>query len=111
MALFAKTLRTWAQELGASSVHVLFPREDEASLWTGAGYLPRLGFQYHFFRGEDRTFEDYVSRYRSKKRNQIRREVAGPAMALLHAVKQGLWHELRFLKRRPWLVSILSSNS
>jgi predicted N-acyltransferase len=61
--------------VGASSVHVLFPREAEADAWESAGYLRRDGFQFHWHRQGARTFDEYLARFTSKQRNQIRREL------------------------------------
>jgi predicted N-acyltransferase len=63
--------------VGASSVHVLFPREDEALGWQRAGYLLREGFQFHWFREGATTFDEYLGRFTSKQRNQIKRELRG----------------------------------
>ena len=75
--LLAEAARQWCERLGASSVHVLFPREEEARSWEAAGYLARHGFQYHWFRDGARTFDEYLARFSSKHRNQIRRELRG----------------------------------
>jgi predicted N-acyltransferase len=75
--IMADGARKWSQHLGASSVHVLFPREDEASAWEAAGYLRRDGFQYHWSRNGARTWAEYLDRFSSKQRNQIKRELRG----------------------------------
>ncbi len=75
----------WSARLGAalrelcdandmSGVHVNFCREDEVDPIRGQGYLLRVGFQYHWHNPGYADFEDYLSRFRSKRRNQIRRE-------------------------------------
>lgn len=71
----AAAAREWCQRIGASSVHVLFPREAEAEAWEASGYLRRDGVQYHWRRQGDRTFDDYLARFDSKHRNQIKREM------------------------------------
>jgi predicted N-acyltransferase len=73
--IVAQAARQWAARVGASSVHVLFPREAEADAWEGAGYLRRDGFQFHWHRQGARTFDEYLARFTSKQRNQIRREL------------------------------------
>lgn len=75
--MLADGARQWCKRLGASTVHVLFPREDEALAWQGAGYLRRDGFQYHWFRSGARTWAEYLDRFSSKQRNQIKRELRG----------------------------------
>jgi hypothetical protein len=74
-ALVASAVRELCKTVGASSAHVLFPREQEAKAWAAAGYLQRDGFQYHWFRQGARTFDDYLARFTSKQRNQIKREL------------------------------------
>jgi uncharacterized protein len=69
--------RQWCKRVGASSVHALFPREDEAHAWEEAGYLRRDGYQYHWFRHGARTWPEYLERFSSKQRNQIKRELRG----------------------------------
>jgi predicted N-acyltransferase len=76
-AVVAAAARQWCARAGASSVHVLFPLEQEAGVWEQAGYLRRNGFQFHWFREGAATFDDYLARFSSKQRNQIKRELRG----------------------------------
>jgi predicted N-acyltransferase len=66
-----------------SGVHINFCREDEiAALTNHSGdenldndtYMLRVGFQYHWQNANYRTFDDYLEQFRSKRRNQIKRE-------------------------------------
>jgi len=57
-----------------SSVHVLFPTADEAGVAASAGAMTRLGVQYHWENPGYRDYEDFLSRFDSKRRNQLRRE-------------------------------------
>jgi predicted N-acyltransferase len=57
-----------------SGVHVNFCREDEIAPLEACGYLLRVGLQYHWQNAGYRSFEDYLGAFRSKRRNQIRRE-------------------------------------
>jgi len=77
VGVFATAARKLSERIRASSVHVLFPREDEARAWEASGYLRRDGFQFHWFRDGARTFDDYLARFSSKQRNQIKREIRG----------------------------------
>ena len=79
VALVADLAQQLAREIGAGGVHVLFPGDDEAAAWEKRGFLRRSGFQYHWFRGEDASFDDYLARFKSKKRNQLKREAAQAA--------------------------------
>jgi predicted N-acyltransferase len=40
----------------------------------GGAYMLRVGFQYHWKNANYRTFDDYLRQFRSKRRNQIKRE-------------------------------------
>jgi predicted N-acyltransferase len=75
--ILADAARRLAENVGASGVHVLFPREEEASAWESRGYLRREGFQFHWFRRDASSFDDYLARFNSKQRNQIKRELRG----------------------------------
>jgi hypothetical protein len=75
--LVAHAAREWCGRVKASSVHALFPREPEADSWEAAGYLRRAGFQFHWFREGAADFDQFLSRFNSKRRNQIKRETRG----------------------------------
>jgi predicted N-acyltransferase len=75
--VFAQAARGWCERAGAGGIHVLFPREEEADRWQKAGYLLREGFQFQWFRHGATTFDEYLSRFTSKQRNQIKRELRG----------------------------------
>jgi len=75
----------WIRRIGAalrdlcgqnelSGVHVNFTHEDETQPLVDDGYLLRIGIQYHWHNADFRTFDDYLDRFRSKRRNQIKRE-------------------------------------
>ena len=72
---FAAALPQVAERVGASSCHVLFPEQAQAEQFEAAGYLPRHGVQYHWRNAGYRTFDDFLARFNSKRRNQIRREM------------------------------------
>ena len=76
---------TWVKDLGMalreicgsnelSGVHVNFLTEKETEPLVENGYLLRIGLQYHWNNAGFDSFEDYLARFRSKRRNQIRRE-------------------------------------
>jgi uncharacterized protein len=66
------------ERLPVSSAHVLFPVESQVASLVGAGLAHRLGLQFHFRNDGYVTFEDFLSRFNSKRRNQIRREMRAP---------------------------------
>ena len=61
-------------ESGLSGVHVNFCRGDEVEALRGLGYELRMGVQYHWRNAGYAAFDDWLARFRSKRRNQIRRE-------------------------------------
>lgn len=63
-----------AKRSGASSAHVLFSTAEEADALERAGMLRRAGVQFHWHNAGYSTFDDFLSRFTSKRRHQIRRE-------------------------------------
>jgi hypothetical protein len=57
-----------------SGVHVNFARRDETEPLRREGYLLRMGLQYHWHNADFACFDDYLARFRSKRRNQVKRE-------------------------------------
>ncbi len=68
------TLREICQSNDFSSVHVNFCLPEEAKILKRLGFHTRIGLQYHWHNHGYRDFEDYLGAFRSKRRNQIRRE-------------------------------------
>jgi predicted N-acyltransferase len=75
----------WVARLGAalvelcreselSGVHVNFCREDEIEPLRARGFELRVGVQYHWKNAGYASSDDWLARFRSKRRNQIRRE-------------------------------------
>ena len=67
-------LREVCSENELSSVHVNFCQPDEAEILSQLGFHTRIGLQYHWHNHDYGDFEDYLGAFRSKRRNQIRRE-------------------------------------
>jgi uncharacterized protein len=63
-----------AKRSGASSAHVLFSNAEEADALERAGMLRRAGVQFHWHNAGYATFDEFLSRFTSKRRHQIRRE-------------------------------------
>lgn len=57
-----------------SGAHVLFPLKESSESFSRGGMACRQGVQYHWTNPGYQTFEDFISRFSSKRRNQIRRE-------------------------------------
>jgi predicted N-acyltransferase len=72
--VLGKALREICDSGDFSSVHVNFCLEDEIAPLEEAGFLLRVGLQYHWHNHGYADFEDYLARFRSKRRNQVRRE-------------------------------------
>lgn len=72
--LLAEVLRQIVKSADLSGAHVLFPTEDEAEALGDAGLARRYGVQFHWQNHGYATFDDYLARFSSKRRNQIRRE-------------------------------------
>ena len=71
----AEALRAICVSNEFSGVHVNFCRESEARELCEHDYLLRIGLQYQWHNRGYTTFEDYLADFRSKRRNQIRREL------------------------------------
>lgn len=74
VAALAQGLVQGAQAVGASSVHVTFCTEDEWAALGEAGWLQRLGTQFHWFNPGYGSFDDFLGALASRKRKILRRE-------------------------------------
>ena len=72
--VLAEALRATCDGNDLSGVHVNFCLDDEARDLETEGYLLRVGLQYHWRNHDYATFDDYLAHFRSKRRNQIKRE-------------------------------------
>ncbi|MSO97618.1 MAG: N-acetyltransferase [Rhodospirillaceae bacterium] len=70
------TMVELARQRKVSSVHVTFPTEAEQNLMTEAGFLPRIGEQYHWKNEGYTTFDDFLAAMSSRHRKNIRKERA-----------------------------------
>jgi predicted N-acyltransferase len=61
-------------ELGLSSVHATFCTEAEWTTLGEAGWLRRMGMQFHWDNKGYDTFEDFLAALSSRKRKSLRRE-------------------------------------
>jgi predicted N-acyltransferase len=75
----AQALRQICKEIDAHGAHVLFPLEDEARVWEEGDYIRRYGVQFHWHNRGYRDMNDFLATFKSKKRNQIKRERAQPS--------------------------------
>ena len=72
--LLVDATRALARREAASSVHWLFTTAEEATFLEARGLGIRHTIQFHWQNEGYRTFEDFINRFRSDRRNQIRRE-------------------------------------
>ncbi len=71
---FSTGLRQLIEGSELSSGHVLFLPGDDAEAMAHEGFCLRHGVQFHWRNAGYACFEDFVERFPSKKRNQLRRE-------------------------------------
>jgi predicted N-acyltransferase len=86
IAALGQALVDFCGQDGFSGVHVNFCRPEELGVLQKQGYVPRVGMQYHWHNEGYADFEAYLARFRSKRRNQIRRELRGVAEAGVRVV-------------------------
>ncbi len=67
-------LREICQQNELSGVHVNFCKPEEIRPLEKQGYQRRMGLQYHWRNYDYADFDAYLGRFRSKRRNQIKRE-------------------------------------
>ena len=72
--LLTGALPEMAEQLGLSSVHVLFPDESNAAQLVERGWAERLGIQFQFHNPGHHGFDDFLASFRSKRRAAMRRE-------------------------------------
>lgn len=63
-----------AREERCSSVHVLFPDERDRASLERAGWALRRGVQFHWDNDGYRSYDEFLARFDSKRRHQLRRE-------------------------------------
>ena len=78
VAAVAQALRSIAPQISASSVHTLFPTEEQTQQFISAGYVERYGIQFQWRNRGYATMEDFLRDLPSKKRTQLRREMRQP---------------------------------
>jgi uncharacterized protein len=73
-ALLIDAARATADEIGASSLHVLFPTEPEREVLARSGFLMRKGCQFHWANDGYGTFDEFLGRFSADKRKKAKRE-------------------------------------
>lgn len=67
-------LQAAVEQAGCHGLHVLFDTEDESRHLEQRSGFSRLQYQFHWTNEGYHTFDDWLARFRSKARKQIRRE-------------------------------------
>lgn len=70
----AQAMISLAGRLEASSVHITFAAEEECKALAPAGFLHRIGQQYHWQNRGYGCFDDFLAELSSRKRKAIRKE-------------------------------------
>jgi hypothetical protein len=74
LSVLAGALEQANAELGTSGVHATFCTRPEWDALGEAGWLQRLGMQFHWHNQGYSTFDDFLAALSSRKRKSIRRE-------------------------------------
>jgi len=88
----------YAQENGNSSLHVLFPLENELSLLADKGLKLRKDCQFHWHNNNYRSFDDFLATFNAAKRKKAKRDRR-------HVAEQGIhfrWLNGHDLDRATW---------
>jgi len=72
--VLVNTLREITEQSRFSSLHVTFCREDELAPMAEAGFIHRIGVQYHWANHDYGSFTDFLGALASRKRKAIRKE-------------------------------------
>jgi hypothetical protein len=78
-AALIETLTATTRNSHLSSLHVTFCSEEEALALKDAGFLHRIGLQYHWHNDNYGSFDDFLAALNSRKRKAIRKERAAIA--------------------------------
>jgi len=62
------------RDSGASSLHVLFPTDEEHPLLRSAGMMPRKDCQFHWRNRGYGSFDDFLQEFTAEKRKKAKRE-------------------------------------
>jgi len=73
-AALAQALAQAGRDLDVSSVHVTFCTEPDWQALGAAGWLQRVGMQFHWSNDDYSTFDDFLAALSSRKRKTLRRE-------------------------------------
>ena len=72
--MLLKKAKQIAEEINASSLHILFPSDTERHFLSSKGLLQRKNCQFHWHNREYNDFDDFLKGFVSVKRKKVRRE-------------------------------------
>ena len=78
-------LAEYTRQRGISSLHVNFPEDADAEALFAAGFLKRVGQQFHWSNDGYRDFDDYLAALNARKRKAVkkeRREALAPGLEI-----------------------------
>ena len=84
-AMLIAGLAEFTRQRGISSLHINFPEDADAEALFEAGFLKRMGQQFHWTNEGYKTFGDYLAALNSRKRkavNKERREAMAPGLEI-----------------------------
>ncbi len=97
---------------GLSSAHASFVTEDQLDAFRAAGWLIRMGTQFHWANNGYDSFDDFLAALSSRKRKAIRKERAAAQAAVEieiipgHAIRpehwDAFWHFYQDTGARKW---------
>jgi len=73
-AMLIAGLAEFTRQRGISSLHINFPEDDDAEALFAAGFLKRMGQQFHWTNDGYKTFADYLAALNSRKRKAVNKE-------------------------------------
>ncbi len=74
LAAIFRAIKQFASQQQLSSWHLLFPEQADALELAELGSSLRLASQFHWFNRDYTDFDDFLSRFNSRKRKALRRE-------------------------------------
>lgn len=73
-AALIDAVRAHADATHASSIHWLFTASADQAALTDAGFMQRMGYQFHWQNQGHRDFDDFLRQFTAEKRKKIKRE-------------------------------------
>jgi predicted N-acyltransferase len=109
--LLLSAATTLARDTGCSSMHILFPGEDELPALERQGLLIRKDCQFHWYNRGYESFDDFLATFTSAKRKKARRDrrrvaEAGISFRRLRGAEMdaGLWAVVYALIARTFML-------